>query len=63
MTHRTEHSDHARHARLFELIRQDNLSAERTLSKPNKSTLGLSETQQFLKQAHSSLAKQDYPQN
>ncbi len=44
-------SEDLRHARLFELIRQDNIVRESIYAAPSKATLDLAQMQRFLKRA------------
>lgn len=55
MAHRPTVSEDVRHARLFELIRQENVIAERDDCKPQPSSADMRDMQRFLKQAHLSL--------
>ena len=56
MTNRPNISEDVRHARLFELIRQENVVARTAERKSKHSSTDLREMQQFLKQAHLSLS-------
>ena len=59
MADRQHISGPARHDRLFELIRQENLIRDRELISPFPTSTNLNEMQNFLKQAHRSLVATD----
>ena len=56
MAYPSGRTETARHARLFELIRQDNVIKETDMAKPPRQTTpDLAEMQRFLKRAEQSL--------
>ena len=59
MSHHSDITGTARHARLFELIRQDNVISENDNIAPRSDTLELADLQQFLTLAEQSLRRED----